>query len=35
MLYELEGEALRITVNSFGAELWSLEKNDEPERPLL
>lgn len=35
MVHELKGEALSIAVNSFGAELWRLEKNDEPERPLL
>ncbi len=35
MLYELKGEVLCVKVNSFGAELWSLERNDMPERPLL
>lgn len=35
MLYELKGETLSVAVNSFGAELWRLETNDEPERPLL
>lgn len=35
MLYELKGEVLSVAVNSLGAELWRLEKNDEPERPLL
>ena len=35
MVHELRGEALSIAVNSFGAELWRLEKNDEPGQPLL
>lgn len=35
MLYELKGEVLSVAVNSLGAELWRLEKNDEPERPFL